>query len=156
MINNKYIFLYSLSFLATQIVISCNTEKINLSPIDTSSIASSFSNAKISNSTTYTQRVDNIGYASEITNTSAMLPKFGNEKVNNEVEKFKFYLKEYIHGMEAGNTKGMERAYTQYEASYKTLQILKLKLSSDEAEILNRYLVRTKTNMSNLENNSTK
>lgn len=107
------------------------------------------------NSYSYSDRIDDIGYASEITNLNSSLPKFSNKKVNTELGIFKYILKEYIGGLEAHNKLGMKRAYHDYEVSYKKLQILKSKLNQDEADVLNRYLVRIKTNMGNLQEKST-
>lgn len=102
---------------------------------------------------TYNERVDQINYSSEITNLVSSLPKFTNDAVNKEASKLKFYLKDYICGMEAYNLVGMDKAYRNYQKSYKSLQKLKPYLNKDEADVLNRYLVRIKTNMNILESN---
>ena len=142
---DKKVFFYCIALL---IFVSCNTEKINLSPV--SGNYNDLTGEKYKN-TTFTDRADQINYASEITNLLSSLPKFTNDAVNAEAIKLKFYLKDYIGGMEAYNLHGMEKAYKNYQRSYKKLQKLKSFLNPDEADVLNRYLVRIKTNMNILE-----
>jgi hypothetical protein len=134
--------LLSLSFA------SCTAEKINLSPI-ANNLNSSYDN--FSGTSTYTDRIDQINYASEITNLVSSLPKFSNDAINVEAAKLKYHLKDYIGKMEAYNLNGMAKSYSNYQKSYKKLQKLKTYLNKDEADVLNRYLVRIKTNMNTLE-----
>lgn len=124
---------------------SCNTEKVNLSPISDLDTSDRYRN------TTFTERADQINYASEITNLISTLPKFRNDAVNTEAGKLKASLREYISGLENYSTKTQTAAFSHYENSYKKLQKLKSYLSSDESEVLNRYLVRIKTNMNILD-----
>jgi len=142
--NKKIIFCGIVLGLA-----SCSTEKINLSPV------SDMGDDKYK-TTTFTERADQINYASEITNLISTLPKFRNDAVNAEAANLKFYLKDYIGGFENYNVRGMQKAHNNYQKSYKKLQKLKAYLNLDEAEVLNRYLVRIKTNMNILENQQKK
>ncbi|MGC4129064.1 MAG: hypothetical protein QM564_05760 [Bergeyella sp.] len=142
----KKIFLYCAALSA---LVSCTTEKINLSPVEDSYL--SFTGELQYKNTSYTERTDQINYAAEITNLIASLPKFTNDAVNAEADKLKYFLKDYIGGMEAYNLQGMEKSYNNYQKSYKKLQKLKPYLNQDEADVLNRYLVRIKTSMNILE-----
>ena len=99
----------------------------------------------------YTERVDKINYASEITNLIASIPQFKNDAVDAEVTKLKYYLKDYIGAIQAYNLIGAEKAHSNYERTYKKLQRLKSYLNPDGQEVLNRYLVRIKTSMNTLE-----
>lgn len=144
--GKKYFF-YAILLLSFA---SCTAEKINLSPI-TSTLSDGFNG--VSGTSTYSERADQINYSSEITNLVSSLPKFTNDAVNKEASKLKFYLKDYVGGMEAYNLSSMDKAYRNYQKSYKNLQKLKPYLNKDEADVLNRYLVRIKTNMNVLESN---
>jgi len=126
-------------------LLSCSTEKVNLSPVSDIGTDDKY------RTTSFTERADQINYASEITNLISTLPKFRNDAVNSEAANLKFYLKDYIGGFENYNVRGMEKAHNNYQKSYKKLQKLKAYLNLDEAEVLNRYLVRIKTNMNILE-----
>ena len=125
--------------------ISCNAEKVNLSPV------SDFNTPDRYRNTSFTERADQINYAAEITNLTSTIPKFKNEAVNKEVENLKIYLKEYIGSIDNYNILTREKSHGKYQKSYKTLQKLKTFLKGDEADVLNRYLVRIKTNMGILE-----
>lgn len=124
-------------------IFSCTAEKLNLSPVsegDTTYLNSD-----------YTERVDNINYTSEVTNLVSSFPKFKSDAVNAEVTKLKYFLKDYVGGFQAYNLNGMQQSHQKYEKSYKKLQTLKKFLNPDEADVLNRYLVRIKSTMNNLE-----
>ena len=125
--------------------ISCNAEKVNLSPV------SGFNTPDRYRNTSFTERADQINYAAEITNLTSTIPKFKNEAVNKEVENLKIYLKEYIGSIDNYNILAREKSHSKYQKSYKNLQKLKTFLKGDEVSVLNRYLVRIKTNMETLE-----
>ncbi|QDP84997.1 hypothetical protein FNJ88_05280 [Chryseobacterium sp. SNU WT5] len=132
--------------------LSCSAEKINLSPIGNSI-------AEIDLETTsynYKERKNFIIYSSEITNLLSSFPKFRNEALNNEIAKLKYHLKDYIGATEAYNINGRNNAHRNFEKSYKKLQKLRKFLNKDEDQVLNRYLVRIKTNMTFLESNLSK
>ena len=130
------------------IALSCSAEKINLSPVGMSSSQN--------NVYSYTERKNIIVYSSEITNLLTSFPKFRSDSVNAEVTKLKYHLKDYIGAMEAYNVNGLNIAQRNFEKSYKKLQNLRKFLNEDEDQILNRYLVRIKTNMTFLESNISK
>ena len=132
--------------------ISCSSEKINLSPIGDTIIDTT------GKRTSYTleERKNIIFYSSEITNLIASFPKFRNEAVNKEVLNLKYYLKDYIGAMEEFNKKGLISSQKKFENSYKKLQNLRKYLNKEDDEVLNRYLVRIKISMSNLNSNISK
>ena len=106
-------------------------------------------------SPTYTlaERKNLIFYSSEITNLIASFPKFSNDAINKEVVNLKYHLKDYIGAMEEYNMTGLKNAEKKFEKSYKNLQKLRKYLKREEDEVLKRYLVRIKTNMSQLNSN---
>lgn len=128
---------------------SCSVEKINLSPISQDSAELK----QTSSAYTASQRKNLIFYSSEITNLIASFPKFRNDAVNKEVSNLKYQLKDYIGAMEEYNLTGLNKADDQFEKSYKKLQRLRKYLNKDEDEVLNRYLVRIKTTMYQLNSN---
>lgn len=138
-------FCYTLLLL---LAVSCSAEKINLSPIGTMS-----SSSKIQS---YSERKNLIVYSSEISNLITSFPKFKNAAVNEEVGRLKYHLKDYIGAMEAYNMNGLNTSQRNFEKSYKKLQKLRKYLNKDDDQILNRYLVRIKTNITFLESNISK
>ena len=141
----KLNFGYTLILLLT---LSCSAEKINLSPVGEMTLQS--------NSYSYTDRKNLIVYSSEISNLVSSFPKFKNEAVNVEVVNLKYHLKDYIGAMEAYNMNGLNTAQKNFEKSYKKLQKLRKFLNVDDDQVLNRYLVRIKTNMTFLDSNISK
>ena len=130
------------------VLFSCSAEKINLSPVGQTSGRNGIYS--------YSERKNLIVYSSEITNLITSFPKFKNDAVNAEVLKLKFYLKDYIGAMESYNINGLNNSQRNFERSYKKLQKLRKYLNKDDDQVLNRYLVRIKTNMTFLESNISK
>ncbi|MBU8883323.1 hypothetical protein KSK37_09535 [Kaistella sp. DKR-2] len=125
------------------LICSCTVENINLSPLsDTASTVSGKTPPY-----SLKERKKLIVYSSEITGLMASFPKFRSTAVNTEVVNLKYYLREYINAMEAYNTKDLFTSHRKFEKSYKKLQTLRRYLNKDEDAVLNRYLVRIKTNM---------
>jgi len=135
-------------FLILLLALSCSAEKINLSPVGTMSSSNDIYS--------YSERKNLIAYSSEISNLVVSFPKFRNDAVNSEVTNLKYHLKDYIGAMEAYNINGLNSAQRNFEKSYKKLQNLRKFLNQDEDQVLNRYLVRIKTNMTFLESNISK
>ena len=143
----KYIviFLFSVLFLG-----SCASEKHSTSPLTNAMNSTSSSVPKSLQDIYGTTMKDNIN-ASEITNLISSFPKFKNDAVNKEVTKLKLNLQNYLYAYEAYNIAGKQRSLKDFEESYKKLQKLRKFLNPDEDGVLNRYLVRIKTNMGVLE-----
>ena len=144
---NKKILFYSLLLGS---ILSCNAEKVNLSPMHDLDSSGKYRN------TSFTDRADQINYSSEITNLISSFPKFRNESINLEVQRLKQSLNDYIGSLEVFKYKEIEKSLTSYQKSYKKLQKMKVYLNPDEAAVLNRYMVRIKTNMNVLEDQQRK
>lgn len=148
MIKLNFGYSYLFLFLA---VMSCSAEKFSLSPL-----AESFEGKDFKNDYSNDKRKKLIVYSSEITNLISSFPKFRNDAVNAEVSNLKSHLKDYIIAMEDYNVNGLNNAHRKFEKSYKKLQNLRKYLNEDDDQILNRYLVRIKTNMTFMESNISK
>ncbi len=145
----KKIF-YSLTFLT--ILSSCASEKYGNSPI--TAAISSYESNPVSLQQIYGDTMKDNLNASEITNLISTFPKFGNDAVNKEVAVLKLALQNYLYAYEAFNLSGKQRAMKEFEKSYKKIQKLRKYMNQDEDNVLNRYLVRIKTNMAVLESAS--
>ena len=124
---------------------SCTVEKVNLSPL--SNNFSSF-NASSNLANSYYNSVEAVSYASELSNIVSEFPVFSNSKLNSEVYKLKLSITDYIYAIKQENSLEKSNAYKKYTDSYKNIQTLKTQLSKDELELLNRFLVKVKTNIS--------
>jgi hypothetical protein len=142
-------FLLSL-LLSALLLSSCATEKVNLSPI-----SANFSNnsSRLSADTFENtgNNVEFIKYSSDLTNICSTFPKFGNQDVNKEISRLKFNISEYIFAVKEHNKVGKEKAFYNYEKSYKKIQRLRSELNKDEQILLNRFMVNIKTNITLLE-----
>lgn len=128
------------------LAVSCSVEKVNLSP--TTSIFTTTKNTSAKSiSKDINDNIDFIKYSSEITNTLSLRDDFENKEVNKTFADLKFNITEYIYAIREHNTVGKEKAYYNYENSYKKIQKQKGKLSPENQEILNRILVNVKTNL---------
>ena len=90
-------------------------------------------------------------YSAEITNSFAKNKVYSNDDVNKQIATLKFHITEYLYAVKEYNTVGKEKALYNYEKSYKKLQKQKNKLPEYEQEVLNRFLVNIKTNVSLIE-----
>ncbi|SDQ31358.1 hypothetical protein SAMN05421664_1098 [Chryseobacterium soldanellicola] len=130
---------------------SCATEKLNFSPLSNSF----YSEAKGSDSDRAKKSIDinvkeNVN-ASEISNLISTFPTFKNTDLNNEVTALKYSLQNYLYAIDANNLSGKNKAIKSFEKSYKKIQKLRQQLNKDDDEVLNRYLVRLKTNITVIE-----
>ncbi|WP_292008228.1 hypothetical protein [Chryseobacterium sp.] len=145
----KKLFFFGVLFIITT---SCATEKLNFSPLSNNF----YSEAKGSDSDKGLKSSIDINIkenvnASEISNLISTFPKFKNEKLNEEVTVLKYSLQNYLYAIDAGNVPGKDRAIKNFEKSYKKIQKLRQNLDQDDNEVLNRYLVRLKTNTTVIE-----
>ncbi|SFN51666.1 hypothetical protein SAMN05421594_3111 [Chryseobacterium oleae] len=134
------------------IITSCATEKLNLSPLSNNF----YSETKGSDSDRGAKKGFDINIkenvnASEISNLISTFPKFKNNGLNEEVTSLKYSLQNYLYAIDANNSNGKNRAVKSFEKSYKKIQKLRQQLDKDDDEVLNRYLVRLKTNISVIE-----
>jgi len=134
------------------IITSCATEKLNLSPLSNNF----YSETKGSDSDRGAKKGFDINIkenvnASEISNLISTFPKFKSNSLNDEVTSLKYSLQNYLYAIDANNSPGKNRAIKSFEKSYKKIQKLRQQLNKDDDEVLNRYLVRLKTNISVIE-----
>lgn len=131
---------------------SCTMEKPNFSPLSNSF----YSEAKGSDSDNDARNSiemnikENVN-ASEISNLTATFPQFKNTALNAEITVLKYSLQNYLYAIDASNVPGKNKALKDFEKSYKKIQKLRQSLNSDDNEVLNRYLVRLKSNVSAIE-----
>ena len=134
------------------IITSCATEKLNLSPLSNNF----YSETKGSDSDRGAKKGFDINLkenvnASEISNLISTFPKFKNNGLNDEITSLKYSLQNYLYAIDANNPAGKSRSIKSFEKSYKKIQKLRQQLDKDDDEVLNRYLVRLKTNISVIE-----
>jgi len=145
----KQLFFFGVLLIITS---SCATEKLNFSPLSNGF----YSEAKGSDSDRGIKKNIDINIkenvnASEISNLIATFPKFKNTALNDEVTALKYSLQNYLYAIDANNLAGKDRSIKSFEKSYKKIQKLRQQLDKDDDEVLNRYLVRLKTNISVIE-----
>lgn len=140
--------IHIVTFFLLIFVTSCASEKFNASPL--SSSLSEGGNLKNLEKKLEGSMLNNLN-ASEITNLIATFPNFKNEQVNKEVSKLKTSIQNYLYAFEAYNIQGKNRYLKQIQSSYKKIQNLRNKLDPDEDELMNRFLVKIKTNIAQLE-----
>lgn len=136
-----------LGILGMVLMTSCSVEKAGISP--TTNLVAVQDNA--SKNTNFGKNIEWARYASEITNAFETIRPFSEKEMNDGVSELKFYTSEYLYAIQEHNMVGREKAYYKYEQVYKKLQKNKRKLNEEEQEILNRFLVNIKTNMSLIE-----
>ncbi|KQS93649.1 hypothetical protein [Chryseobacterium sp. Leaf394] len=137
-------------FLSVLIIIvfgSCATEKGNTSPV-----AAGITDKKVNNGEDFSVKISENANAAEISNLLSTFPVFSKKDVNEEVSALKFSLQNYLYAIDAGNMKAKDKQLKGMQKSYRKIQKLRKSLTTDEDNILNRYLVRIKTNVAVLEN----
>lgn len=92
-----------------------------------------------------------IVYASSISNLISTFPKFRNDAVNREVSFLKNSLTEYLTSVRDFNASSKSKSLSDFEKYYKKIQKLRKFMIKEDDEVLNRYMVKIKTNMNLLE-----
>lgn len=134
------------------IITSCATEKPNVSPLSTSFYSEARKgDAEAESSNRFSININENVYAAEITNLVSSFPKFKNTALNEEINTLKYSLQNYLYAIDAGNLSGKNKTLKGLEKSYKKIQKLRTYLSKDDDAVLNRYLVRLKTNVAFIE-----
>lgn len=132
------------------LLLSCSSEKVTLSPI-----YNSFSNETPQKPTRFPDRFNDktgeVFYASELLSHISTFPKFQNTALNDEVIHLKHNIKEYVYAVQSYNLTKQEKSLYNIEKSYKKIQRLRKYLNKNDDEIINRYLVRIKSNISQLQ-----
>jgi hypothetical protein len=131
------------------ITLSCATEKLNTSPLS-NNFYSEAKTAEAEAASLTINITENVN-AAEITNLISTFPKFKNTALNEEVNSLKYTLQNYLYAIDSGNISGKNRTIKNLEKSYRKIQKLRKYLNKDEDELLNRYLVRLKTNITVIE-----
>lgn len=133
------------------LLVSCSVEKVSVSPA--TALLSEVSYDTFTDAADGIEtKIEFINYSSEINNAfQNSLISFSKKEVNEEVSALKFTISEYLYAVKGHNMVGKEKSFFNYEKSYKKLQKLKNKLNPEEQDILNRFLVKIKTNISLIE-----
>lgn len=97
-----------------------------------------------------------IVYASSISNLVATFPKFRNDAVNKEVSSLKSSLSDYLGAVREFNQFSKHQSLEDFEKYYKKIQKLRKFMVKDDDEVLNRYMVKIKTNINLLEASQSK
>ncbi|PZU83695.1 MAG: hypothetical protein DI529_12320 [Chryseobacterium sp.] len=97
-----------------------------------------------------------IVYASSISNLVSTFPKFRNDAVNREVGSLKNSLTDYLNAIREFNQSEKHKAIGDFEKYYKKIQKLRKFMTKDDDEVLNRYMVKIKTNINLLEASQSK
>ncbi len=94
--------------------------------------------------------IENIN-ASELSKLISTFPSFKKDNLDKEITYMKANLQTYLFAIESGNRVAKDKSLTNFEKRYKKIQNLKKTLSPDQEDLLNSYLVRVKTNISEIE-----
>lgn len=97
-----------------------------------------------------------IVYASTISNLTSSFPKFRNDAVNREVGLMKKSLTSYLEATRSFDSSLKHKSIEEFEQYYKKIQKLRKSISKDDDEVLNRYMVKIKTNINLLEASQSK
>lgn len=131
------------------VLASCSSEKVNLSPVYESYASTDYTPVNFPDR--FSGKTVQNFYASELVNQMSTFPNFRNSAVNSEVGILKQQVREYVFAMQEYNNPGRQKALQRVEDSYKKIQKLRKFLNYDEDQVINRYLVRIKSNISQLE-----
>ncbi|MDO4762821.1 MAG: hypothetical protein Q4A00_00340 [Flavobacteriaceae bacterium] len=136
-------------FISYLLIVSCSVEKVNLSP--TSDLLVDIDKkTPINFSNSAEKKLKFIRYSSEITNAFSSVSHFSKKEVNDEISTLRHHISEYIYAVKEHNQDGEEKAHSHFKKSYTKLQEFKSLLNEDEKEVLNRFLVNIKTNVSHI------
>lgn len=136
-----------LLILLSMIIVSCSTEKIAfLSEIGSKQNLIDFQKD-------ISQNINKVNYMSELSDIVSYMPEFKNEKINKVIEKTKFDITDYVYAIREYNRVGEERSFDRLQSDFKKLTKFKNLMSEDEYEVLMRYLVKIKSNISLLKSN---
>lgn len=130
---------------------ACSSEKITLSPVQESLVSGSSIAVEKKFPQNFNQTTGRVFYASQLSSHIATFPKFKNSALNQEVATLKFHVKEYVYATESFNIVGQKSALGNLEKSYKKIQNLRKYLTVEDDEVINRYLVRIKSNVAQLQ-----
>lgn len=131
--------------------VSCATEKLYPSPMYEGFVALTDSSPKVKFPDNFNDKTGLIFYTSELSSQIQNFPKFSNTALNQEVIVMKYHIKKYVYALKKHNILEREKALRHFEKSYKKIQKLRKYLSTTDDEVINRYLVRIKSNIAQIE-----
>lgn len=131
-------------------LVSCSLEKSYISPLGNMLVSPNVTPQSFS-STNVQNKTEIVAQSAELTNTISSFPKTSNKEVNNEVSVLKKQVKNYVYALQEHNIRAKEKAFFEIESSYKKIQRLRKKLNPEENQVVNRYLVKIKGNITKLE-----
>ncbi|MCY0970603.1 hypothetical protein [Chryseobacterium wangxinyae] len=143
--------LFFFGFLIIFTINSCATEKPNVSPLSNGFYSETKKTESDSGIENFSVNINENVNAAEITNLISSFPKFKNAAVNEEISSLKYTLQNYLYAIDSGNISGKNKTLKSLEKSYKKIQKLRKYLNKDDDAVLNRYLVRIKTNVTFIE-----
>lgn len=142
----KYLSIFCCGFL----IVSCSAEKVSLSPVYES--LSSSQRVSVQNyPDKFTDKTSANFYASELINQMSTFPDFENAGLDREVETLKYNVRQYVYALQEYNIVGQQSYLNKVEKSYKNIQKMRKFLNADDDQIINRYLVRIKSNIAQIE-----
>ena len=144
----KRLYFFGLLILT---ITSCATEKPNVSPLSSGFYSEAKKGEAEAATNSFSINIDENVNAAEISNLISSFPKFKNSAVNEEVNSLKYTLQNYLYAIDSGNISGKEKTLKNLEKSYKKIQKLRKYLNRDDDAVMNRYLVRLKTNVTFIE-----
>lgn len=134
-----------IGFLFLSIILhSCAIENVNFSPMS-NGFTNSYTAKEFANDTE--KNVELIKYTSELTNTISEIPLFKNDILNAEISSLRKTIEQYVNAIKQDDMILKKNAYIKYQQSYKKIQLNKKLASAEEQELLNRFLVKIKTNI---------
>ena len=99
---------------------------------------------------------ESVVYASTISNLVSTFPKFRNDAVNREVAGLKKSLTNYLLAVRNLHQSEKTKSLESFEKYYKNIQKLRKFITKDDNDVLSRYMVKIKTNVSFLESSMNK
>ncbi|MDF2932513.1 MAG: hypothetical protein K0R36_1844 [Chryseobacterium sp.] len=144
----KRLYFFGLLILT---ITSCATEKPNVSPLSNGFYSEAKKGESETGINSFSININENANAAEITNLISSFPKFKNTAVNEEINSLKYTLQNYLYAIDSGNISGKNKTLKSLEKSYKKIQKLRKYLNKDDDAVLNRYLVRLKTNVTFIE-----
>lgn len=137
----KSLHLVISTLLITAFIASCSTKSAASEQVHTDELSSTYAYLT----------PEAIVYASSISNLISTFPKFRNDAVNKEVSFLKNSLTDYLVSVREFNQSAKHKSLDEFEKYYKKIQKLRKFMTRDDDEVLNRYMVKIKTNMNLLE-----
>lgn len=137
-------------FFCSFLLGACSVEHVGKSPLgetfaNTSGTPASLSVSALSETITVNEKI------AELTNNIAKIPRTRNHKLNEEVEKLKSNVLNFIYQYEEANIEEQKRYMESIQKNYIGIHtMLKKHENQEEFRIFNHYLVRFKAELNSL------